>query len=174
MEVCEADKWIYWGLIVLDAPNAGTYKVTVAGAEHTVVASGGDAAQPECEEACPVPELPAYDWVYMAATGAIVLGECFSADSEGYIGSEVTFKGECQMFTLLNEDWEFAANTKHCTESRVLFGWEAPYWAEGTICDPDPLGFTNRTLMLGVAQAGFMPGVDAHAFVLEATMPGDP
>jgi len=169
-EVCTLEQWTYSGLVLLDAPNPGAYKVTVADKWSKMVgATGGLIDEPECQEDCAAPELSAWDWTFLKLSPDDVVGECFTDESEGYMGTPIEFSGLCQEFTVVSDDWDYPAQAYHCGDGHILFGTEAPYWAEATVCDGNPSVQPAYKVVLGAAQGVLDPDLGPQMFVFKGT-----
>jgi hypothetical protein len=167
-EVCELQSWIFSGLVWLEAPNPGPYKVKVGDSFTVDVgASGGLISEPACQDDCAEPLLEDWDWTLGRITSQDVTGECFSTGSPGFQGEPVTFDGTCQDYSIQVTGWSFPEKLKHCTDGRVLFGDAAPYWTEATVCPGNPNRQPQQQILLGIAQGTSSAGNGAAMFVID-------
>jgi hypothetical protein len=167
-EACELQDWIYSGMVLLDAPNPGSYSVTVADSYYKQVgATGGIIEEPACPPACAEPVLEDWDWTFRRVTSQEVTGECFSTQSGGYLGTPFGFDGGCQTYTVDATNWPWSPQVMACTNGHLWFGEQAPYWTEATVCEGKPSVQPAYQIMLGITQ-GAAGGVDQPAmFVIE-------
>ena len=151
-EACELHDWIYSGMVLLDAPNPGSYSVTVGDYYKQVGATGGIIDEPVCPPACAEPVLEDWDWTYMRSSSQLVTGECFSDTSPGYLGAPLAFDGGCQTYTVDATSWPWDTQVMACTNGHLWFGAQAPYWTEATVCEGSPSVQPAYQIMLGVVQ----------------------
>ncbi len=150
---CESDQWSYLGLVWLNAPNPGSYTVKV-GKTFTAYAgaSGGIIGEPNCDDACASPSLELYQWHMSALTAAPLLAQCIEPGNEVYENAPLDFYGECQNYTLGAVLELPQIPLTHCTDGHLLFGAEAPYWMEATVCGTDPMIDGHLPVILGTIQ----------------------
>ncbi len=165
---CGDNQWSHLGLVWLEAPNPGSYTVKV-GSQFTaqVGASGGIIGEPNCDDACGQPALEDYDWTLRALTGAPLLAQCLEPDSEYYQDETLDISGACQSYTLGPVGELPQMPITHCTDGHLLFGSQAPYWMEGTLCGGAPLIEGYLPVILGTIQQEMGAPLPTQMFLVE-------
>jgi hypothetical protein len=166
-DTCSSESWIYSGLIWLDAPNPGGYVVNIGTFSGEAGASGGIIGEPECDEDCAFPALSDYIWTMLQLSEESIAGICLSPDQETYIGETMNLDGTCPDYTLASFMELPDIPATHCTEDRLLFGAQAPYWMEATKCGSNPMVDGHLPIILGTIQDSFGSPLPAQMFVVE-------
>ncbi len=168
---CNEMDWSYLGLVWINAPNPGAYNVKVGNSfEFVVGASCGLISEPACQDDCGTPLLENYDWTLKALADTPVMSQCLDAENALYVGEQITFTGTCQDYVLEPVLELPAIPIKHCTDGHLLFGEEAPYWMEGTVCGTDPMIDGHLPVILGTIQDSLGAPVPTQAFLVEGSL----
>lgn len=163
---CEAEQWSYIGLVWLNAPNPGPYTVKVGQNFIGVAgATGGIVGEPSCDDACASPTLENYDWTMNALTQDPLLAQCIEPGSDLYQNAPLTLTGACQDYVLEAVIDLPQIPATHCTDGHILFGSQAPYWMEATVCGTDPLIDGHDTIILGTIQGSLGSPLPAQLFM---------
>ncbi len=165
---CTEEASRYLGLVMLDAPNPGSYKVTVGQHTGTVIASGGIIESPACIDDCPATDLASLDWTLAAFSQVAPADLCLQPSSADWLGLDADITGSCQEYLLGAIAALPSTPVFHCTDNRLLFGTDAPYWMEATLCNWSDAG--SERVLLGVIQEDFAPGLlPAQAFLVKGS-----
>ena len=125
-------------------------------------ATGGIIGEPACQDDCAAPELAASDWTFVHRSSQEVQTGC----GDHYnVGSPLAFAGQCQDYSVQNPDWPFPIAARHCNDGQVLFGAEAPYFTDATVCE---LPWGGDHVLLGVSTMGTATDPSAQVFLLES------